>query len=147
MRGTPHLRRFFSDLTQAAWERPVKGKPKEWTLHETTAHLCALNGAGLEGIKHILRGEPYTFSGLDSRYDLNAYNRQGIDEHLDLPMKAPCAELLDILSEAASIADSLQPGQAGLGARMPIYNRPVRIVEALRHCKRIIDDFRGVIRQ
>ncbi len=122
---------FFRGLTQADWDRPVKGKPKEWTLHETTAHLCALNGAGLEAIKYTLRGEPYTFSGLDNRYEFNAYNRKGIDEHLGLPMQALCTEVLDILSEAASIADSLQPGQAGLGALMPIYNRPVRIVEAL----------------
>ncbi len=67
------------------WDRPVKGGSKEWTLHETVAHLCALNGAGLESVKHALRGETYTFVGLDSRYEFNAYNRKGIDEHLGMP--------------------------------------------------------------
>ena len=122
---------FFSGLTQADWDRPVRGKHEEWTLHQTIAHLCALNGAGLEAIKHTMRGEPYTFSGLDSRYDLNAYNRMGIDNYLGLSRQALCTEALDILGEAASIADSLQPDQAGLGAVMPIYNRPISIVEAL----------------
>ena len=122
---------FFSGLVEADWDKPVKGGSKEWTLHETIAHLCALNGAGLESVKHTLRGEPYSFVGLDSRYEFNTYNRKGIDEHLDIPMKALCAKLLDILDEAASIARNLQPGQADLTAQMAIYNRPVKIVEGL----------------
>jgi hypothetical protein len=122
---------FFAGLTEADWDKPVKGGSKEWTLHETVAHLCALNGAGLESIQHTLRGETYTFVGLDTRYDLNSYNRTGIDEHLDIPMKALCAKLLDILYEAASIARILTLDQAELTAQMSIYNRPVSIVEAL----------------
>ena len=122
---------FFVTLDEANWDKPVKGGSKEWTLHETVAHLCALNSAGLEAIKHTLRGESYTFIGLDNRYKFNAYNRKGIDEYLDIPMKALCAKLLDILNEVASIARNLQPGQAELTTQMPIYNRPVRIVEAL----------------
>lgn len=60
--------RFFAALNESDWDKPVKGSPKEWSLHETIAHQCALNGAGLESIKHMLRGEPYTFSGLDDRF-------------------------------------------------------------------------------
>jgi len=48
-----------------------------------------------------------------------------------MPMKELCAKLLDILNEAASIARNLTPRQAELTAQMPIYNRPVRIVEVL----------------
>ena len=122
---------FFAGLAAAGWDKPVKGGTKEWTLHETVAHLCALNGDGLESIKHTLRGEPYTFVGLESRYHFNAWNRKGIDEHLSMPMNELFAECLSILDEAASIARNLQPGQAELTVQMPIYNRPVKIVEAL----------------
>lgn len=38
---------------------------------------------------------------------------------------------MGILAEAARIARTLQPGQADLTAQLPIYNRPVRMVEAL----------------
>ena len=31
--------RFFATLDEASWDKPVKGNPKEWTLHETVAHL------------------------------------------------------------------------------------------------------------
>ena len=123
--------RFFTALSGSDWDKPVKGSPKEWDLHETVAHLVALNGAGLESIKHTLRGEPYTFAGLEDRYKFNAWNRKGIDEHLDIPMKDLCAQALNILDEAALIARDLSPDQAKLTAQMPIYNRPVSIAEAL----------------
>ncbi len=122
---------FFGKLDGVDWDKPIKGSPKEWDLHETIAHSVALNGAGLASIKHTLRGEPYIFVGLDDRYKFNAYNRQGIDDHLNIPVKELCAQLLDILDQAAGIARNLQPGQGELTAQMPIYNRPVSIVEAL----------------
>jgi SCP-2 sterol transfer family protein len=123
--------RFFAGLDESSWDKPVKGSPKEWTLHETIAHLVALNGAGLESIKHTLRGEPYIFIGLEDRYKLNAYNRKAIDNLLDIPMKELCARFLDIHNEAARIAHDLRPDQAELTSSMSIYNRPVSMVEAL----------------
>ncbi len=123
--------RFFASLKESDWDKPVKGSRKEWNLHETVAHLVALNGAGLESIKHTLRGEPYTFAGLEDRYKFNAYNRKGIDNNLNIPMKELCAKALDIIDEAALIARTLRPDQAKLTARMPIYNRPVTVAEAL----------------
>jgi hypothetical protein len=122
---------FFASLKESDWDKPVKGSPKEWTLHETIAHLCALNGDGLESIKHTLRSETYSFIGLEDRYKLKSFNRKGIDDHLHLPMKDLCAEHLGILEEAALIARDLTPNQARMTASMPIYNRPVSIVEAL----------------
>jgi hypothetical protein len=113
------------------WDKPVKGGSKEWNLHEAIAHLVALNGDGLESIKRTLRGTTFTFVGLDDRYKFNAYNRKGIDDHLDVPMKELCAQLLNILDQAAFIACNLRPGQGELTAQMPIYNRPISIVEVL----------------
>lgn len=122
---------FFSHLNMDDWEKPVKGGSKEWNLPETVAHLCALTGAGLESIRYTLRGEEYMFAGLTDRYHFTAYNRHGIDAHLPLPMKELCAEFLSILEETAHIARNLTPEQAQLAAEMPIYNRPVKIVEAM----------------
>lgn len=122
---------FFAGINESNWDKPVKDSPKEWNLHETVAHLCALNGDGLESIKHTLRGEAFTFVGLEERYKLNAFNRKGIDDHLHIPMRDLFAEHLGILEEAARIAHNLTPDQAKLTAQMPIYNRPVSIVEAL----------------
>jgi hypothetical protein len=122
---------FFSQLKMQDWDKTVKGDSKEWTQHETVAHLCALTSAGLESIQATLQGEQYTFKGLADRYQFVAYNRHGIDEHLALPMRELCAEFLNILAQTAYIARTLQSDQCELVAEMPIYNRPVRIVEAM----------------
>jgi hypothetical protein len=122
---------FFSHLTMENWDKPVKPGSKEWTLHETVAHLCALTGAGLESIRATLLGEEYVFDGLTDRYHFVAYNRHGIDEHLPLPLKGLCAEFLNILEETAQIARNLRPDQCELASEMPIYNRPVKIIEAM----------------
>lgn len=122
---------FFAKLHTEAWDKPAKRGSKEWTLHEAIAHQCALNRAGLESIRHTLRGEPYTFTGLDSRYKFDAYNRKGIDAHLGIPTKELGAELLGILDQAAGIAHNLRTDQAEWTAQLPIYNRPVRVDEAL----------------
>ena len=123
--------RLFAALDTGRWDAPARRGRHEWTLHETIAHLCALNGAGLESLKHALQGESYTFRGLDSRYLLNAYNRKGIDAHLSMSPDALCTEFLSIHDEAADLASSLQPTAAPITAAMPIYNRPVEIVEGL----------------
>jgi hypothetical protein len=124
--------RFFAALDESSWDKPAKGGPKEWTLHETVAHLCALHGIGLESIKHGLRGEPYAYVDLENRYQLNTYNRKGIDDHLHMPMKELFARFLDIHEEAARIARDLQPAQAELlTSPMPFYNRHLSVVEAL----------------
>ena len=122
---------FFADLREDEWNRPPKGGSKEWTLHETVAHLCALTGEGLESIQCALQEQNYVFEGLDDRYQFNAYNRRGIDEHLSLPREELCAKFLDILEQAALIARNLHPGQAEMASEMAIYNRPVKIVEAM----------------
>ena len=121
---------FFDHLDRRQWDTRTRGS-EEWTLHETIAHLCALNGAGLDSMISALRGDPYTFVGLDTRYDLDAYNRHGIEDHLNLSSTELFAELLRVHSRAAELAQSLTPAQAERTVTMPIYNRPIQIVEAL----------------
>lgn len=122
---------FFEGLTEADWERSAKGGSKEWNLHETVAHLCALNGDGLESIQCALQRVPYVFEGLTDRTQFNAYNQRGIEDHLSLPMEDLCAEFLGILGQAANISRNLHPSQAEFASKMPIYNRPTRVIEGL----------------
>jgi hypothetical protein len=82
-------------------------------------------------IQTALAGEPYSFAGLTNRYQFNAYNRRGIDAHLPLPTDELQAEFLDILDQSNHIAREMQPEQVQIATDMPIYNRPVKIIEAL----------------
>ena len=122
---------LFATVDTSQWDKPPDPHGHEWTLHETIAHLCALNGAGLDSIIHTLDGEPYAFRGLDTRDQLDHFNRTGIDDHLNLAPDALFAEFDRVHGSAARIARSLRPEQAQLTSSMPIYNRPVQISEAL----------------
>ncbi len=122
---------FFAKLTDDDWERPVKGSPKEWNLQHTVAHLCALSGAGLASIEAALRGEKYIFKNLADRYQFDAWNLHGIDEHLHISRQDLCAEFLEILDRTIEIARTISPEQADIVIEMPIYNRPVRIIETI----------------
>lgn len=122
---------FFNQLTDEDWDRPVKNGPQEWNLRQTVAHLCALNGDGLESIQSVLNGRKYEFEGLNDRYQFNAYNLCGIDRYLTLAPEELSGKILAILEQAASIAESLTSSQAELTSEMPIYNRPVKNIEGL----------------
>jgi len=122
---------FFAGLSSADWFRAALGGPHEWTFHETVAHLCALTGAGLESIQAALRGENYHFHGLDDRYQFTAFNRRGIDEHLPMPTDRLCAEFLYILDQTIAIARREPIERLEIASEMPIYNRPVKIYEAM----------------
>lgn len=122
---------YFARLTDADWVRPAKKGPEEWNVQKTVAHLCALNGSGLDSVQARLRDEPYVFRGLENRYQFDDFNHQGIEARLHQTREALGNELLAILNQCAEIAGSLLPDQAALTAEMPIYNRPLTIVEAL----------------
>lgn len=124
-------REFFETLTEADWKRPAKRGPKEWNLQQTVAHLCALNGAGLESIRGTLAGQPYKFEGLEDRFHFKDYNLHGIDQHMSLPVTELACEFLGILDGASAIARGLTRKQAAITSEMPIYNRPVKVIEAL----------------
>src|ERR1051326_6155227 len=103
---------LFRALSRDRWDQPARRGVEEWTLRETIAHLCALKGDGLQSVRHALNGETYTFRGLESRYDLESYNRKGIDDHLGTSVEVLCKEFLRVHGEAADLAGALDPAMA-----------------------------------
>jgi len=122
---------FFSTIDPAALERVGKADPGGWTLREVAAHLGALNGAGIDSIRHTLRGETYTFEGLDDRYHFNDYNRAGIDRALEQGVEAALDRAVGVLDDGERIALGLSAAEAATTAPLPIYNRRVRVDETL----------------
>lgn len=122
---------FFARLSDADWSRPAPRGKGEWNLRETVAHLCALTGEGNQSMLAALRGEHHTLVGLRDRYDFEAYNRREIDRQAHLANETLAVNFLSILDQARDIALHLTPAQLDCTASLPIYNRPVKVVEAL----------------
>jgi hypothetical protein len=122
---------LFSSLDPEALNRTGRSDRGGWTMREVAAHLGALNGAGIESIRHTLRGEDYRFEGLDDRYHFNAYNRTGIDRSLAAGTAWALDKAVAVLDDGERIARGLSAVQAATTAPLPIYNRRVRIDETL----------------
>ncbi len=122
---------FFNTLSFSDWQHHGNGGHEEWNLRETVAHLCALNGDGLESIQCALNGGTFEYEGLPNRYKFSEYNRKGIAKQISLPIDSLRTDLLGILDQAAITAYSLCPEQFNTSIEMPIYNRPVKVYEGL----------------
>jgi hypothetical protein len=122
---------LFASLDQEALSRTGRSDRGGWTMREVAAHLGALNGAGIESIRHTLRGESYRFEGLDDRYRFDAYNRTGIDRSLAAGTAWALDSAVAVLDDGERIARGLTSVQAATTAPLPIYNRRVRVDETL----------------
>jgi hypothetical protein len=122
---------LFATIDPEALERTGRSDRGGWTMREVAAHLGALNGAGIESIRHTLRGEEYRFEGLDDRYHFNAYNRTGIDRALAAGTARTLDRAVTVLDDGERIARNLSPDRAATTAPLPIYNRRVRVDETL----------------
>jgi hypothetical protein len=122
---------LFASADPDALGRTGKADDGGWTMREVAAHLAALNGAGIESVRHTLRSEDYRFDGLDDRYHFNAYNLAGIDRSLAEGTAHALDRAVAVLDDGEQIARSLSPAQAATTAPLPIYNRRVRIDETL----------------
>lgn len=61
-----------------ASQRPVRGSPHEWNLHEDVAHVYALNGDGLQSVRCVLERARYTFESLADHYKFSMHKtREG----------------------------------------------------------------------
>lgn len=122
---------LFASIDPEALARTGRADVEGWTMREVAAHLGALNGAGIESIRHTLRGEDYRFEGLDDRYHFNAYNRAGIDQSLADGTALALDRAVAVLDDGEQIAQGLSLAQAATTAPLPIYNRRVRVDETL----------------
>jgi hypothetical protein len=122
---------LFASVDPEALSRTGRSDRGGWTMREVAAHLGALNGAGIESIRHTLRGKDYRFEGLDDRYHFNAYNRTGIDRSLAAGTAQALDSAVAVLDDGEQIARGLSLAQAATTAPLPIYNRRVRVDETL----------------
>lgn len=122
---------FFSGLAPADWHYPRQDEGEEWNLREVVAHLGALTELGQDSIEAALQGQAIAFPGLDSRFQFSRFNRQRIDERLELAPETLVADFLNALSRSIETARELTPLALACTVQLPIYNRPVRVDELL----------------
>lgn len=121
---------FCTARSPQDWERKTGTRAKDWTLHQTLAHLVA--GAELiwTATEATLQGQPATFP-IAQRSELPALNAREIAAREHIPPPELTRQLLDLLNQCAARCQTLTPRELELSFAAPFYNRSLTVAEAL----------------
>lgn len=124
------LREHVENTRELFWKMRTGGREKDWTLHETLAHLVAIAAALNTGIDAALKGQPVApVAGVNDRADLRQWNANEIK----IRSQKPPAELLDDLEaeldKAKATVTNITEEQSEATTLLKVYNRPSRVVD------------------
>jgi hypothetical protein len=126
------LQAFLEDIELDVWsQRGRHVQASEWTLHQTVAHLVAAAEFYCSALQQTLRHKTFVVPGFQQRQDLPAYNQQEIQRRQHLQPPALIAALQQALTDTVEIAQHLRPDQLSWQVAIPVFNRPLTVLELL----------------
>ena len=126
------LTSFLHRVGPNAWyQRKRRNQTDEWTLYETVAHLVAAADFYLSALQHTLRHEILVIPGFQQRRDLPKYNQQEIMFRQHLQPSQLITALQEALCNTIVLAQQLTPAQLLWQVQLPVFNRPLTILELL----------------
>lgn len=122
---------FVAKIPDDAWQEQTGTREKDWTLHQTLAHLISfsefLNQAVEAGINHL----PFEVDRAEKRTDLHTWNKREIQALLEIKPRDLLARFEAALLGASMLAGKLSELHALDTVALFPYNRPVRLRDAL----------------
>ncbi len=120
----------FADAVPAdAWSLKTGERDKDWTMHETLAHLVSVARLFNMAAEYALSETSFDVQDFTERAFLGTWNKREIAE---LSQKAPAdlvAQLVAELSNTQKIIPRLTEDNFTNLADLPVYNRPSRALE------------------
>lgn len=144
---------LLSTVPDNAWDEKTGERDKDWTLHQTLAHLVSIARLFNRAADAAMQQKPLLVQGLESRHDLAGWNAQQIalySQHEPVDLRALLA---DAFGGAAARAMRMTPSQAEQRAYLRVYNRPARAIDFLDwqishagviHAAQLVRPLRGV---
>ncbi|GHO91093.1 hypothetical protein KSF_011410 [Reticulibacter mediterranei] len=129
---TKILLNFLEETASEVWQQRGRHvRRSEWTLHQTVAHLAASAEFYRAALQRAVLREKMTVPDLQQRRDLPAYNQREIQlRHHQQPPEL-IAALQQALEETLAVAQQLAPEQFAWPVAVPIFNRPLTVIELL----------------
>jgi hypothetical protein len=118
------LNDFFAGVDDAAWGNHTGARDKDWTLHETLAHVAAIAEAFNVAVFAGRRGIAVELGDVERRTDLRDWNERQIRARMDKTPSALIAELNEQFQQAMDYIDLLTDDELTAMVAFPIYNRP-----------------------
>lgn len=120
---------FWKIVPDEAWQSKTGTRDKDWTLHETLAHILSIAQIFNKATDAAMRGETLTMKGMNRREDLAEWNSQQIERLAILPANSLIVQLLQEWRIANEKLEQLTPETAQLTVQAPHLNRPTRAID------------------
>lgn len=122
---------FWKNIPDDAWENKTGARDKDWTLHETLAHVLSIAQLFNKATDAALRGEELQVKGFEQREDLGAWNDEQIARLSRLAPNGLIVQLLQELRITHDKASQLTAETAEKTVFMPNFNRPARAIDTI----------------
>jgi len=123
--------KFWQSVPNTAWELRTGGRDKDWTLHQTLAHIVSIGDLFNLAINAALHGKILTVKGLKSRHDLPTFNHSEIMRLQQLSPPELINRLNAIFEFANQTASKISSKQAQQKSMLYVYNRPIPVQDYL----------------
>ncbi len=120
---------YLHSVPDSAWEARTGTREKDWTLHQTLAHLVSISHLFNKAARCARDDESLSVNGLARREDLVSWNETEIMRLIQNPPENLIRQLAQSLDEAAAIAKSLTSEQMERPTYLTTYNRPARTID------------------
>ena len=122
---------FWKNIPDDAWDTKTGTRDKDWTLHETLAHVLSIAQMFNKATDSALRGEILVIKGFEKREDLGAWNDEQIGRLSQLPPNSLIVQLLQESRITYERASQLTQETAEKTVFMPNFNRPARTIDTI----------------
>ena len=118
-------------VREGAWAHRSGRSADAWTVHDIVGHMATIAESANATAAAALAAAAVPPPGLPEHGAVAAWNRERVDRTRGQPTIITVDRLLGALEAAAEFAEALSPGDAARSIRIPTYDRPVRVDEAL----------------
>jgi hypothetical protein len=129
------FKKVFQEFARAipvdAWAKRTGTRDKDWTLHETVAHLVSIAVAFNRAADSAMNQHKLKTPGISGRNDLRAWNEAEIGSRQTRPHLALVAELTSELDRTIGYLKTITDEQMEQKVFLRVYNRPARAIDYL----------------
>ena len=120
---------FMQTVPDAAWSLKTGERDKDWTMHETLAHLVSVAQLFNLAAEHALTDKAIDVQDFTQRGFLATWNQREIAELSQQPPPELASRLMAELEATEAIIPTLTVENLGKLGDLPVYNRPARVID------------------
>lgn len=123
---------FWKRVPDDVWDTRTGNREKDWTLHQTLAHVLSIAQAFNKAADAALRNEAFHLRGFTERDQLANWNEGEIERLTKVPPNGLIVQFLQEIRIAHDKVATITEDIVGRTVQVPIYNRPARAIDYLR---------------